>query len=73
MSSIIYFDILIDRSESKKVVEVGFHLLRLSFWYIEYGSKLTLASRSSKAHSILWSSVMQGIDLLETLYNMIYI
>lgn len=57
-SSIIPFGTLIDLSASKKVIEIGFNSLRLSFRYTEYGSKLTLAPRSSKVCSILWCKIV---------------
>lgn len=59
--SIIPFGTLIDLLVIKRVVEVGFNSLRLSCRYTKYGSKLTLALRSSKSCSILWSPIMQEI------------
>jgi hypothetical protein len=48
-------------SASKRVTEVGFHLPRLKLSKTEYGSKFTLAPRSSKAFSILCSSIKHEI------------
>jgi len=47
-SSTIPLGSFIDLSASKRVTEVGFNSPRLRLWKTEYGSKLTLAPRSSK-------------------------
>jgi hypothetical protein len=60
-SSTISLDTFTDLSASKTVTEVGFNSPRLRLWKTEYGSKFTLAPRSSKALSILCSPIKQEI------------
>jgi hypothetical protein len=48
-SSTIHLGTFTDLLASKKVTKVGFNSPRLRLWKIEYGSKFTLAPRSSKA------------------------
>ena len=58
-SSTIPLGTFIDLSASKRVTEVGFNSPRLRLQKTEYGSKFTLAPRSSKALSILCSPIKQ--------------
>jgi hypothetical protein len=46
---------------SNRVIEVGFNSPRLRLWKTEYGSKFTLASRSSEAFLILYSPIKHEI------------
>jgi len=60
-SSTIHLGNFTDLSASKRVTEVGFNSPGLRLWKTEYGSKFTLAPRSSKAFSILCYPIKQEI------------
>jgi len=61
ISSTIHLGTFTYLSTSKRVIKVGFNSPRLRLWKTEYGSKFTLASRSSKAFSILCSPIKHKI------------
>ena len=60
-SSIVPFGILIDLSARDSVMEVGFSSPKPSCFYMEYGSRFTLAPKSNSVFSTLMPPILTEI------------